>query len=526
MELRYDDETKKLVIQTADRIEYHQLKLWLTRKPKNYKYTPSFQSGTWNGEISEFDDGNINFGLWRECMKACQTINRPFKIINKQDFPINRNVTLEHVQEFCTEFFKDTKLFNKKTNQLEKFYPHDYQIETAFKILKNRYCLAEVATSGGKTLIMSIVMFYVLKYIDPNALFLIIVPSISLVTQTTDAILQYNYGDEQSNSNPFDITYEEVMSDKPRKNIKGDVKPNLYVGCYQSLEKWEKKDLQKFFCITIDEGHKIPSNTITQILKKTIKSSYMRYGLSGTFPKDNSSEILSIQSVVGPKITAVSASYLISQEKIAPLKVKIIIMNHNDEQFNTALNKINSMEAGRQKYEIEKKYIQASQKRKDFILKFVNKCTKNTMLLFNSIDYGKALLEHFKENNDNDHDFYYIDGDVSNAQRDEIKKIIETDDGRVKILLATFGTVGTGYSINAIFNVAFLESFKSEVRIIQGIGRGLRKHDDKKFCLIFDFVDIYYKEKNKNIFYKHYIERKTMYTEHKYPFEILNVNLV
>lgn len=525
MELRYDDESKKLIVQEATRTEYHQLKLWLTRKPKNYKFTPAYKSGHWNGEISYFDNGSINFGLWRECMKAAQKIGVPFKITNKDEFPINRDVTLEKVQDFCTDFFKDIKIFNKKTNQLEKFYPHDYQIETAFKILKNRYCLAEVATSGGKTLVMSIVMFYVLKNINPDAKFLIIVPSISLVTQTTDAILQYNYGDENSNPNPFDITYEEIMSDKPRKNIKGDKEPNLYVGCYQSLEKWDKKYLQKFYCITVDEGHKIPSDTITRILKKTLQTSYMRYGLSGTFPKDDSCEILATQSVVGPKITSVSASFLIQKEKITPLKVKIIIMNHNNPEFNTALNRINSMEAGRQKYEIEKKFIQESKPRKEFLQKFVNKCSNNTMLLFNSIDYGKELLEYFKSNEKDGKEYYYIDGEVSNTEREKIKKIIETDDGKVKILLATFGTVGTGYSINAIFNVAFLESFKSEVRIIQGIGRGLRKHDDKKICFIFDFVDVYHTEKQKNIFYKHHIERKNMYIEHKYPYEILNVKL-
>ena len=37
------------------------------------------------------------------------------------------------------------------------------------KILKNRYCLGQVATSGGKSLIVSIVFFYILENIDPDA---------------------------------------------------------------------------------------------------------------------------------------------------------------------------------------------------------------------------------------------------------------------------------------------------------------------------------------------------------------------
>ena len=73
--------------------------------------------------------------------------------------------------------------------------PYDHQIETAYKILKNRFCLAEVATSGGKSLIISIVMFYTLKHIDKTAKFLIIVPSITLVTQFYDDLLKNYHGE-------------------------------------------------------------------------------------------------------------------------------------------------------------------------------------------------------------------------------------------------------------------------------------------------------------------------------------------
>ena len=80
---------------------------------------------------------------------------------------------IEKVQEFCKEFFKFHKV-RTKSGEWIPFMPYDHQIESAYKILKNRYCMAEVATSGGKSLIISIVMFYTLKHIQPNAKFLII----------------------------------------------------------------------------------------------------------------------------------------------------------------------------------------------------------------------------------------------------------------------------------------------------------------------------------------------------------------
>jgi superfamily II RNA helicase len=57
---------------------------------------------------------------------------------------------------------------DRTTGEWIPFKPYDYQVETAYKILRNRYCMAEVATSGGKSLVISIVMFYTLKNINPE----------------------------------------------------------------------------------------------------------------------------------------------------------------------------------------------------------------------------------------------------------------------------------------------------------------------------------------------------------------------
>ena len=72
---------------------------------------------------------------------------------------------------------------------------------------------------------------------------------------------------------------------------------------------------------------------------------------------------------------------------------------------------------------------------------------------------------------------------------DKRKEIRE--EGTTKVLIASFGTLSTGVSINAIFNVIFADSFKSEQIIIQSIGRALRLHEEKKTAIIFDLVDVF-----------------------------------
>jgi superfamily II DNA or RNA helicase len=154
----------------------------------------------------------------------------------------------------------------------------------------------------------------------------------------------------------------------------------------------------------------------------------------------------------------------------------------------------------------------------------VSKCENNTLLLFHSIENGQRIFDKLKSEID-DKEFFYIDGEISGRKREEIKKQMEVTDGKTKVLVASFGTLGTGVSINAIFNVIFADSFKSEQIIIQSIGRGLRLHSDKDKVNIFDLVDIFDHNDMNNALYRHYKEREGFYEKRKYPYKIIKINL-
>ncbi len=527
MKFRYEKESEELVISAATRIEYHQINIWLTRHVKGYRFMPAFKMGVWNGQNSYFKNGRIALGLWKECYKGCKEIDVPFVIENKEDFPVNRDVTLEKVQEFCKEFFKDHKVRNKQGEWVQ-FIPYDHQIESAYKILKNRYCMAEVATSGGKSLIISIVIFYTLKNLKEDAKFLLIVPSITLVTQFYDNIIEYNTGvnrllNKEVNEKGCDVRIEEVMSDRPRK-YSGTENANIYIGTYQSLEKWPKEFFQQFHTVACDEAHGAKAKTITGILGKTFGHAYSRFGVSGTFPPDESCEILTIQSVLGPKITEVTANELKEKGIITPMNIKVVMMNHQDLDYGERLEIIKRGGMGKEALELEKSFIHDSDRRLNFIKKVIDKCDKNTLILFHSIEYGQKIFNKLK-NETVDKDFYYIDGEVRNREREEIKKFMEETSSNTKVLVASYGTLSTGVSINAIFNVVFADSFKSEQIIIQSIGRALRLHEDKKTALIFDLVDVFTLEDPKNILYRHFKEREKFYVKRKYPYTITKINL-
>jgi superfamily II DNA or RNA helicase len=433
MKFRYDKQNEELVVTEASRTEYHQLNLWLTRHVKGYRYMPAFKMGVWNGQQTYFRNGKINLGLWKEALRGCQEIGAPFVMENKEEFPINREVTLDSVKEFCQEFFKFHKV-KTKSGEWIQFKPYDHQVEAAYKILKNRYCMAEVATSGGKSLIISIVMFYTLKHIDSKAKFLIIVPSITLVTQFYDNIMEYNWGinylsemrekkidsilNPEAKYSPCDVRVEEVMSERPRK-YSGTQDANVYIGTYQSLEKWPKEFFQQFHTIVTDEAHGAKAKTITTILQKTFKHAYSRFGVSGTFPDDDTCEILTIQSVLGPKITEVSATELKEKGIITPMDIKVILMNHEDKEFDERVKEIRKGGYGKEAFEIEKDYIHISDKRLEFIKKIIEKCDSNTLVLFHTIDYGQSIFNKLSKEIKNK-DFFYIDGEISGKLREEI----------------------------------------------------------------------------------------------------------
>lgn len=521
MTFRYDKNTEKLIVTQAERLEYNQCQLWLKRHVNGYKYMMPFKMGYWDGQIDYFNDGQINLGLWKELVKAMKEIGSGFKIENKEDFPLDRNLELQNVQDFCNEFFKDHYI--EKDGIKTSFIPRDYQVDTAFKILKNRYCLASVATSGGKTLIMSIIIFYILHNINPNAKFLIIVPSITLVVQTTDEILSFNTAFKNGNSMELDIRIEEVMSQSPRKF--GKENPNIYIGCYQSLEKWDPEFFKQFDCVAVDEAHQSGIKSIQSILKNTFCHAQYRFGVSGTFPDDMSCELLGIESITGPKITEISAKKLIDEGSITPMDIKVMQINHDDISFDTILRTVRkNPNRGIEAYQAEREYVQKSKKRRDFIKKLISKCNRNTLILFNTIDYGNPLYKELQEEM-KDKDFYYIDGSVSSKERSRIKSEMELDGDKPKILFGSFGCLAVGISIKNLHNIVFIESFKSPQRIIQSIGRGLRLFTGKSTANVFDLVDIFIEENPRNAFFKHGQERMKLYDQHKYPYKELKFNL-
>lgn len=519
MEFELNSNITKIILKKASEEEYNTLKNWLTPFVHNYRFMKAYKMKKWDGRINYFNNGIIDFGLWNECYKCCKENNFSFIVRNKQLFPKDDNIKIEDIKNFCDDFFRNHKLNG------EQFYPYEHQIEAAYKILKYRYGCIEVATSGGKSLIFSIVLFYLLTR-NPQYKTLLIVPSITLVSQFYDEILKYNYGFNNENNRPLDLNLIEIMHDNPRIFNK-DKSPNIYIGTYQSLSKINNNEFFKQFDIVfVDEAHMAKASTLLYILRKTFGYAKYRIGMSGTYPPEDKAEWLAIASVTGPKIFNIKAKVLMDKGLISNVKIKCFVLNYDDYDFAKHISYIKYNQDAKKAYELEKEYTQNSYKRREFLFKLISRFKHNSLVLFYNIDFGKELYDFLKSNIIN-MNFYYIDGEVSNEKREYIISQMEIiDDNKPKILVASFGTLSTGVSIKSIKNVVFVDSFKSSRIILQSIGRALRLHKSKNNnAVIYDISDRFHK-KYKNILYNHFLIRlNDLYKKEDYPYEIMDIKI-
>lgn len=433
MKFKLNKSLTKFILVESSKEEYNQLKLYLNRYVKNYRFMPIYKLGVWDGKVDFFNNGEINFGLWYEIVKCCKEYGYSFVVENKDDFPKNRDIEINNVVDFCGEFYKD----HKQKDSEKPFYPYDHQIESIYKLLIWKYGLIEVATAGGKSLIFATLMFYYLKNINKDAKFLLIVPTINLVTQFYNDIMEYNLGFNKDNKTPMDIRIEEIMSQEPRKCF-GDEKPNVFIGTYQSLEKRDKKWLSQFDVVCTDEAHVAKSKTINTILGKTFGTANYRFGMSGTYPTNKSAELFTIEALMGPILFLIGVKTLIKKGLISNVKIKPLIINYEDKKFAENVFMIKKNGGGGKAWLLEKDYTHKSLKRKQFISKLIGKFKNNSLVLFINVDFGKEMYDYFRDNIEGI-DFYHIDGKTTVKKRDYIKEKMEKTKNTVEYIVLDFG---------------------------------------------------------------------------------------
>lgn len=199
------------------------------------------------------------------------------------------------------------------------------------------------------------------------------------------------------------------------------------------------KDNHNYFAngVCVSNCHKSGAKSYRKLLKRTINYADYRWGMSGTFPDDDSYEITEILAKTGPVLKTVTARYLMDRGYLTEVKIKGILLNHNDYEFRETLERV----AARDKkacYDLEVAKVQESTGKLNVINKIVKQCKDNTLVLFHNTDYGEKLLKYLEEKNP-DKDFHFISGKINNKKRSIIKEKMKETTKDIEYTILNFG---------------------------------------------------------------------------------------
>jgi len=359
----------------------------------------------------------------------------------------------------------------------------DYQYDVVNKFLENPQSLQEVATGAGKTLTTATLS----AVCEPYGRTMVIVPNKSLVVQTEEDYKNLGldvgvyFGDRKELNKTHTICTWQSLNVLDKKSFDSDAL-TLAEFC------------EGVIAIIIDEVHQAKADVLTKLATQNFRHCPIRWGLTGTIPKEQW-EFQSLLASIGPVINQVSAHDLQNKGVLANLEINVL-QTVDVEVFRG--------------YQEEYTWLVTDQKRLAWMgntIKTLSE-TGNTLVLVNRIDTGKKLIDILP-------DSVFISGEVKLDDRKEEYDEIKTSSN--KIIIATYGVAAVGINIPRIFNLVLIEPGKSFVRVIQSIGRGIRKAEDKDFVQIWDITSTCKYAK------RHLTERKKFYKDAKYHFTITKV---
>jgi superfamily II DNA or RNA helicase len=441
------------------------------------RYLPSVRLGRWNGKVSYFQLGGSTYiNLLPEIL--------PF--LEERGYDIE----LEDIREYQTNF-----TFNTITEDSfsHKVWPvghpiagqpvklRDYQITIVNNFLQNPQCLQEVATGAGKTL-MTAALSYSCEAMGRT---IVIVPNKSLVVQTEADYINLGldvgvyFGDRKELNKTHTICTWQSLNNLLKLTKSGDTDLTIL------------EFIEGVVCVIVDEVHQAKADALKTLLTGVMSHIPIRWGLTGTIPKEKfESQALFVS--IGPVVSKLSASELQEQGVLAQCHVNIVQLQDRSE-FSS--------------YQTELKYLLENKDRLDMIAKLIMsiKETGNTLVLVDRVAAGRELETRLANS-------VFISGETKLTERKEEYDEVATSDD--KIIIATYGVAAVGINIPRIFNLVLVEPGKSFVRVIQSIGRGIRKAEDKEFVQIWDLTSSCKFSK------RHLTKRKEFYKEANYPFDV------
>ena len=479
----------KLIIEDEVNIKFEGLSVDIRRKLSNAlkfavpyaRYTPRHKLGRWDGTVTLFGIGGSGFLNHLDVLLPILEENAiEIETIEDRRTPIQLNF-----QSIAEDFWGDTCWPKGHRFAGEPIRLREDQVEVINRFLNNPQSLQEVSTGAGKTITTATLS----KLCEPYGRTVVIVPNKDLILQTEADYINCGlnvgvyYGDRKELNRTHTICTWQSLNILDKKFKDGEAALSL------------AEFLDGVQAVIVDEVHQAKADVLKNILTRNLNNCPIRWGLTGTIPKEDH-EFQSILASLGPVSGQVTAKELQDKGILSACHVNICQLI-DIKEFKD--------------YQSELKYLVTDEKRIDYIGKLLNKIkdSGNTLILVDRIEAGEKLQNLIPNS-------VFVNGSVKSKNRKEAyDEVQEADD---MVIIATYGVAAVGINIPRIFNLVLIEPGKSFVRVIQSIGRGIRKAKDKDFVQIWDLTSTCKFAK------RHLTQRKKYYAEAQYPFSLEKID--
>lgn len=453
-----------------------------------YKHMPLYKNRVWDGKIRLFNalSGELNAGLFYYVEQFCKERNYSIDVI-ETDYGVpyySKGID----KDSLFEFYKFLKL---------PYEVRDYQHDAIATALERKRMVLISPTGSGKSLIIYCLTRHILGT-DKNKI-LIIVPTTSLVEQMSKDFIDYGWSEDK---------IHKIYSGKDKQTQK-----RVIISTWQSIYKFPKAWFEQFDAVIGDECHGFKSKSLSSIMNKATEAKY-RFGATGTLDGTQTHKLV-LEGLFGPVYQVTTTKQLQDNDTLAPLEINVVNLVYSDETRQNF---------GNQTYQDEIDFIIKHDKRNKFVRNLALNLSGNTLILFHRVEkHGEVLYSLIKDKAEEGRKVFFVSGKVDTDDREAIRQIVEFQ--KDAIIVASMGTFSTGINIRNLHNIVFASPSKSQIKVLQSIGRGLRKSDDGSITKLFDISDDLHWKTRKNFTLLHCFERVKIYKKEQFNYKIIQVDI-
>lgn len=465
----------------------HAMYFWeeFGRFAPNYFFNPKYKIGQWDGKIRFFSKtGKTYVYLLPDIVPKLTGLGYKVSLEDQrtQDVP--------QIPKVDKNYFKH--IFHPDFNEYIELREH--QVEAINTVIDDPGIII-AGTGAGKTLACAALCDLYGKHANYRTL--TVVPSKDLIEQTyTEYVI-------------CEIDAGRYYGEKK------ELKHQHIISTWQSLKN-NPGLMEEFQMVIIDECHGAKGQVLQKLLVEHGQNICVRFGLTGTLPKAET-DAMAVRIGIGDVKYTISARQLMDQGHLAQLDINVLQLEENFDKEYAEFQEENPLEKLTltqfkdgyfPDYQAEKRYLQANKDRIEWIAEYImlkrDEKKGNVFCLVDGVRFGQKLADAIDG-------AVFVHGKDKQKARQEIYNLFKDNDNLV--VIATVHIASTGLSINRIFNMMFIDVGKSFIRVIQTIGRGLRKAKDKDSVLVTDICsDLKYGK-------RHLAERVKYYKEAQYPYK-------